>query len=243
MLTPAAVWNHWLSSGHRDLKEAAIPSLFEEGTNPRLLVVTGENGGGKSLGVEIFRRLSDEMARERGTRLEVMDIGMKRRVAAGIERSFIFGHEATESTGNVSVRTAIAGVRNSSERENDHWLILDEPDIGVGEGYHDALGRYLAAYGTDLPPLCSGFVVVSHSRSLIARLVEVGASSLRVGSDLRPVREWIDKGDIRKSIDDLLALQTAVRSTRSLVTELFDTLKEERRVALPSRPDVGRFRP
>nr|WP_250807340.1 hypothetical protein [Neorhizobium tomejilense] len=231
MLTPSLVWNHWLSSGHLELKESAIPSLFEEGINPRLMVVTGENGGGKSLAIEIFRRISADMATAEGSRLEVIDIGMKRRVAAGIERTMIFGHEATESTGNVSIRTALKGIENSRTRDNDHWLVLDEPDIGVGDGYHEAIGQYLAAYGSNLPPLCSGLVVVSHSRAIVAELLNAGASSLRVGPDLRPVWEWIARGDIRKSVDDLLALQDEVRSTKSRVTELFNTLREEGRSA------------
>ena len=236
MITPALVWNHWLASGHLELKDAAVPSLFEEGANPRLMVISGENGGGKSLVVEILRRVSRDLAEEEGRSVEVMDIGMRRRIAAGMERTFIFGHEATESTGNVSLRTALAGIRNSRDRDNDHWLCLDEPDIGVGEGYHRALGVHLAEFGRDLPPSCSGFVVVSHSRAVIAELVAAGASSLRVGTDLRPVAEWIEKGDIQKSVEDLLALQSTVRHTRSRVNELFDILKAERLAGAPPPP-------
>lgn len=241
MITPADTWSHWLDSGHRELKDAAVPSLFEDGVDPRLMVVTGINGGGKSLVVEILRRVSDDLAKAEDRKLEVMDIGMKRRISAGIERSFIFGHETTESTGNVSIRTALRGIQNSRERDHEHWLVLDEPDIGVGEGYHHALGEYLADHARALPASCSGFVVVSHSRVVVEGLLAAGASSLRVGSDLRPVSEWIANGDLKRSVGDLIALQTEVKDTRSKVNALLDTLREERKVAEGLSPSPMRF--
>jgi DNA repair ATPase RecN len=234
LLTPAEVWKEWDNGEHADNKRDVLPSLFEEGTNPRFLLITGENGSGKSLAVEILRQVSNDIMKSEGGQLEVMDIGMKRRVAAGIERSFIFGHETTESTGNVSIRVALNGIANSREREHPHWLILDEPDIGVGDGYHAAIGEYFAEFANTLHPACMGFAVVTHSRVIAKELIAAGASSLRVGQDLRPIREWLANGDRPKSVADLLALQKTVRNTRSNVTKLFDTLREEKRQNEPS---------
>lgn len=235
VLTPAEVWRTWDNGDHAEEKQDVLPSLFEEGTNPRALLITGENAGGKSLAVAILRQVSSELAEIEGGNLEVMDIGMNRRVAAGIERSFIFGHEATESTGNVSIRTAIRGIENSRERKHPHWLILDEPDIGVGDGYHQAIGQYFADFAKTLHTACMGFAVVTHSREIAREILAAGASSLRVGPDLRPVREWLEHGDRPKSIEDLLALQVEARNTKSKVTRLFELLKAERRQAATSR--------
>jgi DNA repair ATPase RecN len=164
-----------------------------------------------------------------------MDIGMKRRVSAGIERGLIFGHEATESTGNVSIRVALRGVANSRSREHPHWLILDEPDIGVGDGYHTAIGEYLADFANTLHSACMGFAVVTHSRAIAKELIAAGASSLRVGQDLRPIGDWLANGDRPKSVSDLLSLQEAVRDTRSNVNRLFETLRAEKLQNGPSR--------
>ncbi|MBY3432814.1 hypothetical protein HFN89_01320 [Rhizobium laguerreae] len=229
VLTPAEVWKTWEEGDHPETKREVLPSLFEEGQNPRVLLITGENGGGKSLAVEILRQVSHDIAQAEGGKLEVLDIGMKRRVAAGIERSFIFGHETTESTGNVSIRVALRGVANSRDRDHPHWLILDEPDIGVGDGYHAAIGEYLADFANTLHPACMGFAVVTHSRAIARELIAAGASSLRVGADLRPVGEWLSDGDRPKSVADLLALQSVVSETRSNVNRLLEALRADKR--------------
>ncbi|MBY3157323.1 hypothetical protein HFO56_33905 [Rhizobium laguerreae] len=229
VLTPAEVWKTWVEGDHSEMKREVLPSLFEEGQNPRALLITGENGGGKSLAVEILRQVSHDIVQAEGGKLEIMDIGMKRRVAAGIERSFIFGHETTESTGNVSIRVALRGVANSRDRDHPHWLILDEPDIGVGDGYHAAIGEYLADFANTLHPACMGFVVVTHSRAIARELIAAGASSLRVGADLRPVGEWLSDGDRPKSVADLLALQSVVSETRSNVNRLLEALRADKR--------------
>jgi Fe-S cluster assembly ATPase SufC len=235
VVTPAEVWKEWENGDHAEAKREVLPSFFEEGTNPRCLLITGENGSGKSLAVEILRQVSHDILQAEGGKLEVMDVGMKRRVAAGIERSFIFGHETTESTGNVSIRVALRGVANSREREHPHWLILDEPDIGVGDGYHTAIGEYLADFANTLHPACMGFAVVTHSRAIAKELIAAGASSLRVGQDLRPIGEWLANGDRPKSVADLLALQETVRDKRSSVNRLFDTLRADKRQNESSR--------
>lgn len=235
LITPAEVWKTWDNGKHAEEKHEVLPSLFEEGANPRALLISGENAGGKSLAVAILRQVSNELAELEGGKLEVMDIGMNRRVAAGIERSFIFGHEATESTGNVSIRTAIRGIENSRDRDHPHWLILDEPDIGVGDGYHRAIGQYLADFASSLHPACMGFAVVTHSRDIAKEIVAAGASSLRVGPDLRPVQEWLAHGDRPKSVEDLLALQGEARDTKSKVTRLFEMLKAERKQSSAQR--------
>jgi hypothetical protein len=229
LITPAEVWKSWDYGDHAEEKQSVLPSLFEEGTNPRLLLISGENAGGKSLAVAILRRVSNELAGIEGGHLEVMDIGMNRRVAAGIERSFIFGHEATESTGNVSIRTAIKGIENSRSRDNPHWLILDEPDIGVGDGYHRAIGQYLADFASSLHPACMGLAVVTHSRDIAREIMNAGASSLRVGPDLRPVQDWLANGDRPKSVEDLMALQGEARNMKSKVTRLLEMLKAEKK--------------
>jgi hypothetical protein len=238
LITPVEVWSSWSEGSHAEEKREVLPSFFEEGSNPRALLITGENAGGKSLAVEILRRISHDIAQGEGEDLEVMDIGMKRRVAAGIERTFIFGHETTESTGNVSIRVALRGVDQSRQRENPHWLILDEPDIGVGDGYHTAIGQYLAEFANTLHPACMGFALVTHSRAIAAELIAAGACSLRVGPDLRPVNEWLASGDRPKNIADLLALKEEAKNTRNKVTSLFETLRNERGSS-PVSPRMG----
>jgi hypothetical protein len=180
--------------------EGACPAIGEPGAHPRLLVVSGSNAGGKSL----FCRYLDQTLAKGGC--EVMRVGMGKRTESGMVRAMMFGDEGSESTGNVSVNVVMTGVSTARGRTSDHVLILDEPDVGLSEGYQAALGEFLAAFAADLPERTLGLVVVSHARSLVAPLLAAGASSVRVGDDLRPVAEWLREGDPRRTVAELEAL-------------------------------------
>lgn len=190
--------------------DTPCPVLVEPGVLDRVWIVSGENAGGKSL----FCRALQSLARKEGDKadkIEIMRVGMEARTTSGIQRALMFGDEQTDSTGKISISCLLAGINTARKRENPHWLILDEPDIGVGEGYRHAIGELFAKFALDLPELTLGFIVVTHSREIASPMVAAGASSVRVGDDLRPVAEWIANGDLPKTVADLEAL--AGRST------------------------------
>jgi hypothetical protein len=222
-LTPVDVWDEFSTmeefEGERD---ELLPFILEPGDRRDMLVVTGENAGGKSLAISIINQLVHTFAKQDGFSVEVMEVGMSARTTSDIMRSFVFGDESTDSTGNISIKVIQGGVSTSKGKQNLHYLILDEPDIGVGEGYHRAMGQFLASYAADMPRTCLGFIVASHSRRLVHELLEAGASSLRVGADLRPVRTWIEQGDIEKTVEDLLVLKdTAIKRFRGVRSMLY----------------------
>ncbi|MBY3433852.1 hypothetical protein HFN89_06785 [Rhizobium laguerreae] len=207
-LTPVDVWEDF--SDLDEFKDEAveiIPSILEVGERRDLLVVTGENASGKSLAFMLISQLGRTFAKQDKIDLEVMDIGMGRRTTSGIAKAFMFGDENIDSTGNISIKIVQTAVSTSQARKGFHYLMLDEPDIGVGEGYHNAIGHFLSDFAKDLPETCLGLVVATHSRRITERLLDAGASSLRLGSDLRQVREWVRDGDIEKSLDELINLK------------------------------------
>lgn len=211
-LSPVDVWEEFLQLDHfKKDAPTLIPSRLEVGTRKDILLVTGENAGGKSLACFLIKHLALNFAKEDKVDLEVMDIGMHRRTESGIQRGMMFGDEKTSSTGEVSTSVMKNGISNSRNRKRPHYLILDEPDIGVGEGYHNSIGTFLTEYATTLPERCLGFVVVTHSRKIAKHLIEAGASSLRLGGDLRDISDWIKDGDLEKSLDELLQLQEISR--------------------------------
>ncbi|MCV9964616.1 hypothetical protein OIU34_22250 [Pararhizobium sp. BT-229] len=176
-LTPVDVWNDFLDTDEfKDQANAIIPSALESGERRDILVVTGENASGKSLAFMIINQLGRNFAKQDKVNLEVMDIGMGRRTKSGIEKALIFGDENIDSTGNISLKVMQTAVSTSRKRTNFHYLMLDEPDIGVGEGYHNAIGRFLADFAGDMsasasssPPtaagLRSGFSMAAHQAS------------------------------------------------------------------------------
>jgi hypothetical protein len=208
-LAPVKVWQEFLDNEKfQDDRERLFPSKLEIGTREDVLVVTGENASGKSLAFLILNNLVRSFGKEDKIDVLVMDIGMSRRTKSGIERAFIFGDEHLDSTGNISIKVMQTGVANSRSNDQHHYLMLDEPDIGVGEGYHSAIGQFLSDFAASLPEKCLGLIVATHSRKITRKLLDAGASSLRLGSDLRDVKEWVTHGDIEKSLDDLVALKT-----------------------------------
>jgi hypothetical protein len=208
-LAPVKVWQEFLDNEKfQDDRERLFPSKLEVGTREDVLVVTGENASGKSLAFLILNNLVRSFGKEDKIDVLVMDIGMSRRTRSGIERAFMFGDEHLDSTGNISIKVMQTGVANSRSKDQHHYLMLDEPDIGVGEGYHSAIGQFLGDFAASLPEKCLGLIVATHSRKITRKLLDAGASSLRLGSDLRDVKEWVTHGDIEKSLDDLVALKT-----------------------------------
>jgi hypothetical protein len=187
--------------------DGPCPTLYEPGA-PRLAVISGENAGGKSL---FARAVAALLRKQTVPKIEVMLISMNLRVEPGMHRAFIFNEDPSSSTGNVSVHTALAGLRNSRARENPHILMLDEPDIGLGEAYQAPLGEELADYARNLPSSAVGFLLISHSRALIAPFLPLAPTFVRVGSDLRPTTQWIAEGDIVRTRADLLALSDKAR--------------------------------
>lgn len=210
--------------------ETPCPVLIEPGKLERVWVVSGENAGGKSLFCRALQGLVASDSRKAGTPVEVMRVGMDMRTTGGIQRGLMFGSEQDDSTGKNSVQALLTGIRTARSRENPHWLVLDEPDIGVGEGYRMAIGDLFASFARDLPAKTLGFFVVTHAREIAEPMVRAGASSVRVGDDLRPVSEWLRDGDLFKTVADLEALsQRGLDRFRAINAVLRDVPKEERR--------------
>ncbi len=208
-LSPVKVWQEFLDmEKFKHDRERLFPSRLDVGSREDILVVTGENASGKSLAFLILNNLVRSFGKEEKIDVLVMDIGMGRRTKSGIEKAFMFGDEHLDSTGNISIKVMQTGVENSRSKDTYHYLMLDEPDIGVGEGYHSAIGQFLSEFASTLPEKCLGLIVATHSRKITAKLLDAGASSLRLGSDLREVREWVEHGDIEKSLDELTALKS-----------------------------------
>jgi hypothetical protein len=179
--------------------------------HPRFAVVTGENASGKSF---LVRTLAHRMREDR-PRLEVMAVTMNMRSRGGMERAFIWGDEGRDSTGRLSVKAVIGGLKTCRERDHDHVLILDEPDIGLAEGYAGALGEYVAAFVDEMPERTLGLIVVTHSRPLVRSLMPTDPTSIRVGDDPRPLARWLEEGPIPRTLADIEGLAERSSATMS----------------------------
>jgi hypothetical protein len=50
--------------------------------------------------------------------------------------------------------------------------------------------------------------------------LDAGATSLRVGGDLRPIEEWIRDGDIEKTVEDLVNLKAVSHERFRMVAKM-----------------------
>jgi len=194
-------------------QDSPCPIFLEEGDIPEVWVISGENAGGKSILCKAIQGKLQAIAKKDNQPFVAMRVGMDMRTDSGIVRGMMFGSEQYDSTGNNSVQTALTGLKSARERDELHWLILDEPDIGLGAGYRKALGEAFADFAQNLPEKTLGFMVVTHASEIVGPLINAGASSIRVGPDRRPVREWLRDGDLPKSFEDLQNLNQVARQT------------------------------
>lgn len=132
-----------------------------------VFVLVGDNASGKSLFVRLLA------SRLNVDKIEPLQVSMRYRTASGMHRIFMFGSDEDESTGAVSLHAVKGGMRTCQERLEPTWLMLDEPDIGLAEGYCLALGEYLARFGNDLDGNGKKALgLVTHSKPLVQGMVK-----------------------------------------------------------------------
>ena len=176
--------------------------------DPRLLVIAGENASGKSL---LFRVLC---AQVRKAGALPVSLSIRERTGSGsgdmsrMRQVMMYGDESDQSTGAVSVQTVLTGFGNI-DRDGGSILALDEPELGLSDGYAHALGQLIGQRSRTTPDGCGGVVVVTHSRSLVRGIVaEIGAAPtfVHVGSSEQlDVDTWLTRPEPR-TVEDLLAL-------------------------------------
>ena len=196
-------------------KDAACPASIDK-KHERFILITGDNASGKSFMAKHLKVGFDES----GEKVEFIPVTMEMRTAPGMQRAFMFGME-DHSTGNVSVRSVLTALRTCRERTQRHFLLLDEPDIGVSESYARAMGETIARFVNEMPELTVGLAVVTHSRAMVRELMAVNPTSIRVGADQRPLAQWLEEGPEFRSVADLEALagetHTRMRTIKSVL--------------------------
>lgn len=178
--------------------KAAIPYIWRRGRGS-LVVVTGENAGGKSF----FRRLV-QIACKR-SKIECMTISMEGRQTGGPWNAFIYGSERWEATGQNSAQTILNGITTCRSREHTHVIFWDEPDLGLSESWAAGAGQAIRDFMLEKPSRTRAAFVVSHSRSLIRQLLPVRPHYLYLGSTSGPptLKDWVEHQPKPRSLADL----------------------------------------
>lgn len=160
-LEESSLWNH---------KEIRFQARLHPGFE-RLVFLTGPNATGKSLLARIVQALGKAHF---GTTPIIVSMtertGSGAYEMSGLRRSMMFGDESEQSTGATSVDIVDKAFRNAASRAQEDGkrvlLVLDEPEIGLSEGYEYALGQVIGQKTLELPERACGALVISHSRAL-----------------------------------------------------------------------------
>lgn len=200
--------SRWMVDKSRVISDEESPfSATMIDGDPRLVLIVGENASGKSLAFRLLAQLAGShdvlpITLSIRERTGVGTMGMER-----MRRAMIFGEEDENSTGATSARVIQSGFHNV-EREKPSILGLDEPEIGLSDGYAEALGEFIGASTAKAGPNCCGVIVVTHSRRLVEGLVRGLGSEptlIDMSSTHATVADWISTTE-KRSVEELLAL-------------------------------------
>lgn len=187
-------------------KKAAIPFIFAPAVKETpFVVVTGENGGGKSF----FRRIASEIAKRND--VESIPISMEARANLSSRPwlALVYGSEEWQATGVNSINTVLTGIKTCQGRTTPHVVIWDEPDLGLSEGNAASVGRAIANMSPN--EHSKAVIVMTHRKALVAELAKVNPHYLFLGSDKGPksLQEWLDAPLVYQDLE-----QVADRSHR-----------------------------
>lgn len=190
-----------------------------------LLIISGDNASGKSFMCKVLKTFISQNDDDDLGKVTCMDMSMGRRTAPDISRSFIYGDEGIQSTGETSLKCIIGAVTNSQKYETRHVIMFDEPDIGLSEAFLPALGEYLAQYYEYLPENAEGMILVTHSRRLVKNLMCFNPVTIRMGSN-QSTKDWLENGSPTKTVDDLLSLTKVSHKRYGDIHKYLDKLKK-----------------
>lgn len=204
----------------------------------RVVVMVGENGSGKSL---LFQVMAGWARRDHGA--TPLTVSIRERTGGGtfemggMRRAMMFGDEAEQSTGATSVRVIRGAFRSASgwaEKDGKKPIVmLDEPDLGLAEGYAHAMGQWLAGL-VEGNLQVDGVVVVTHSRALVRGLAQgmrnkaLGAPHfVNMGHGEPGMEAWLAGGP-GHSVEDLLDMEALGDKNRKLVYGILERNRKPR---------------
>lgn len=224
MLNETSFWTHPSNPFNAQLQINPESNVF---------VVVGDNACGKSFLVDTARRF----ARSVDPEVTTVSISIRERTGSGTDpmaamrRTMMFGDEQEQSTGSISAGMIQKGFNNLQSRLEDgknSVLVLDEPELGLSENFHAAVGTLIARLASDIDPKSGAVVIVSHSRRLVSALSANASqpiNSVSMGS-YDDLKQWLD-GSADKSVDDLLSLQHINRENHRQLDVIFSEIRKK----------------
>lgn len=223
MLNDTSFWTHPANPFNARLQINPESNVF---------VVVGDNACGKSFFVDIARAV----ARDLNPEVSTVSISIRERTGSGTDpmaamrRAMMFGDEQEQSTGAISAGMVQKGFNNLQSRLEEgknSVLVLDEPELGLSETFHAAVGALIAQLASQTDPKSGAAVIVSHSRRLVTALMQttnVPVSTVVMGEH-QDLAHWLEDAE-DKSIEDLIALKERNRDNHRQLDSIFKEIRQ-----------------
>jgi hypothetical protein len=196
--------------------------LTVDDPDSKVLMVCGDNASGKSLLTNILYQHFNT------NEVHMVSISLGERTKKGymqdVRRFGRYGDEDEESSGVTTIRRIVKDFDRLIVAEEPFVLSLDEPDIGLAETFHSALGELIATRTNELVsnPHCVGVVLVSHSRKVFKAFIDYLETpcpiKLRVGCTETDFDHWFYTPTDR-TLTELLNLNDFARQKRKRFKE------------------------
>ena len=185
----------------------------------KLIVITGSNASGKSL----LRRIVSNNGRKNN--LLVADLSHERRTTQDITRAFLYGDENSDSTGNITASSLIGLFRTSAKWNENHLLIIDEPEIGLGEEAQMGMGIYIREKIESASDKLHNIVIFTHSRYILEELNKIDHHYHHVGNEYKSIEEFNNRELFPLSP---VQLNDISNSTFGVIDGILNRAKDER---------------
>lgn len=179
----------------------------------KVTVLTGKNGSGKSL---LRKLISKFISEKSGLPMEkcVSSVSMESRTQRKHEFSAFNSlgiDDPSNPTSGETLYNIDQLVKNAISKDNQRYLVIDEPEIGMGEEMVAALTIKLNGLFATLPEGCLGVLIITHNRYLVKHLNSAFLNIQGLDRDGWLNREIVPT-DIEKFKEDALGLYRAVNA-------------------------------
>jgi len=193
--------------------DEAIKGTAQKVEIGKVTVLTGKNGSGKSMLRKILASyIADKLGKD-DIKGVVSGVSMESRT----QRKFDFGalnsmgiDDPTNPTSSETLHNIDSLVRSVSEKQ-PRYLVIDEPEIGMGEEMVAALVIKLNDMFNPLPIGCNGVLLITHNRYIVEN---VKGEFLNMEGQTR--EEWLNRKiipvDIEKFKEESLELYRAINN-------------------------------
>lgn len=204
-------------------EDPAIPYVWKPGktTNP-LVVVTGENAGGKSF----FRRCVSAVCQD--VKIECIGISMEARRTINYNPwlLFVYGDEQYDATGINSINTVLQGIKTCQSRDKPHVIVWDEPDVGLSEGNAASVGKAIAEFTQAAPAHTLASIVVTHRKALVQELQENDPHYLYLGGKgPATVAKWLAAPPVIRPLEEV---REDARNRFKAIEKILKRVKEKK---------------